>query len=218
MGQAVGHQVWGASDGDGSEGSGSHCRKAHLSCSCCPIPAWTWLLLLPSPPWLPSLLSFACTQTQPKQYCQILFFIVLLSIMVIYLQLCSWNINLFRYIWPVKFIDVYLVLTAQLHAAPDICCLGFLNSSHCCSILLSIPLFTMCILTPSLQIRIPLLWPFKTFFPLNSHCGHQPYTIQCTGSPWNPRCVSGTPNMEKAYIPFLLRCLQCSQLNERGCY
>lgn len=24
--------------------------------------------------------------------------------------------------------------------------------------------------------------------------------------------------MEQAYIPFLLRCLQCSQLNERGCY
>lgn len=98
-----------------------------------------------------------------------------------------------------KFIDVYLVLTAKLRAAPHICCLGFLNSSHWCSTQL-LPCLYMCILTPPLQIRNSLLWPFKTFFFLNSHCGHQPYTIQCTGRAWKPRGISGTPNMKKAFL------------------
>lgn len=48
-GACSGHQVWGASEDDSSEDSGSHCRKAHLSCRCCPIQAWAWLLLLPTP-------------------------------------------------------------------------------------------------------------------------------------------------------------------------
>lgn len=116
-----------------------------------------------------------------------------------------------------KFIDVYLVLTANLRAAPDICCLGFLNSLHCCSSQKLPCLYHVYLNTiPANQDSFTLA--LQNIFFLNSHCEYQPYTTQCTGSPWKPRGISGTPNMEQAFIPFWIRYLQSLQLNERGCY
>lgn len=110
-----------------------------------------------------------------------------------------------------------LVLTAKLHAAPNISCLGFLNSSYCCSTQL-LPCLYHVYLNTIPPNQDSFTWTFQNIFFLNSHCGHQSHTIQCTGNPWKPRGISGTSNMEQAFIPFLLRCLEALQLNERGYY
>jgi len=109
VGQAGGCQVLGASHGKGDEDSGCHSRKAHHRLSQAAPPPHTSTA---------AFAAFLCLHSDPPQaippniiyfYCYFKHHGYLSAVMLL-------KHNLVKCTWSVKFVDVYLVLTAKLSA------------------------------------------------------------------------------------------------------